>query len=154
METLQDGKNLFPSHMNVTNSAKTLHIDVPIAEEACLQSAGCKNVAPVLNRVGDKWSMMIVMMLSRGPLRFSELKRAIDGISQRMLTLSLRGLERDGLVTRTVTPSIPPRVDYELTELGASLRHPVKALGDWAIAHIACIRAAQGRFDALADAKR
>ena len=118
----------------------------------CLQSAGCKNVAPVLNRVGDKWSMMIVMMLARGPLRFSELKRAIDGISQRMLTLSLRGLERDGLLTRTVTPSIPPRVDYELTELGIGLREPVKALGDWAIEHIACIRAAQQKYDAIVDA--
>ena len=85
-------------------------------------------------------------------MRFSELKRAIDGISQRMLTLSLRGLERDGLVTRTVTPSIPPRVDYELTELGISLRQPVKELGEWAIAHIACIRAAQLRFDESRDA--
>ena len=113
----------------------------------------CRNVAPVLNRVGDKWSMLIVMMLADGPRRFSELKRAIDGISQRMLTLSLRGLERDGLVTRTVTPTIPPRVDYELTELGASLREPVKALGEWAFEHIACIRAAQARFDAIADAK-
>ena len=113
----------------------------------------CRNVAPVLNRVGDKWSMLIVMMLADGPRRFSELKRAIDGISQRMLTLSLRGLERDGLVTRTVTPTIPPRVDYELTELGVSLREPVKALGEWAFEHIACIRAAQVRFDAIADAK-
>jgi len=142
METLQDGKNLFLGHT-----------DVPSADEPCLQSAGCKNVAPVLNRVGDKWSMLIVMTLSRGPMRFSELKRAIDGISQRMLTLSLRGLERDGLVTRTVTPIIPPRVDYELTELGISLGEPVKALGDWAIAHIGCIRAAQQFFDAVADAK-
>ncbi|MEO5808871.1 MAG: helix-turn-helix domain-containing protein, partial [Sphingomicrobium sp.] len=115
------------------------------------QSAGCRNVAPVLNRVGDKWSMMIVMMLANGPLRFSELKRAIDAISQRMLTLSLRGLERDGLVTRTVTPTIPPRVDYELTELGDSLRLPVRALGEWAIAHIACIRAAQDKFDSASD---
>ena len=119
----------------------------------CLQSAGCKNVAPVLNRDGDKWSMLIVMILSQGPRRFSELKREIDGISQRMLTLSLRGLERDGLLTRTVTPSIPPRVDYELTELGISLREPVKALGDWAIEHIGCIRAAQQKFDKIADAK-
>ena len=116
----------------------------------CLQTAGCKNVAPVLNRVGDKWSMLIVMILSGGSKRFSELKREIDGISQRMLTLSLRGLERDGLVTRTVTPTIPPRVDYELTELGISLRQPVKALGDWAIEHIGCIRAAQQRFDEAA----
>ena len=117
----------------------------------CLQSAGCKNVAPVLNRVGDKWSMMIVMMLADGSKRFSELKRAIDGISQRMLTLTLRGLERDGLVTRTVTPTIPPRVDYELTELGIGLRRPVRALGEWAIEHIACIRAAQQRYDAAAS---
>ena len=145
METLQDGKNLIPGHSDVTAAER-------VGAEPCLQSAGCKNVAPVLNRVGDKWSMMIVMMLAAGPMRFSQLKRAIDGISQRMLTLSLRGLERDGLVTRTVTPSIPPRVDYELTELGVSLREPVKALGDWAIEHIACIRAAQARFDAIADA--
>ena len=112
-----------------------------------LDHTDCRNVTPVLNRVGDKWSMLIVMNLSHAPRRFSELKRAINGISQRMLTLSLRGLERDGLVTRTVTPTITPRVDYELTELGASLREPVKALGEWAIAHIDCIRAAQQRFD-------
>jgi DNA-binding HxlR family transcriptional regulator len=145
MEQLQERKNL-----------SLRHIDVPLPVEAadgpCLRSAGCKNVAPVLNRVGDKWSMMIVMMLAPGPMRFSELKRAIDGISQRMLTLSLRGLERDGLVTRTVTPTIPPRVDYELTELGDSLREPVKALGEWAIEHIGCIRAAQAKFDEIADA--
>ena len=145
MEQLQERKNLLPSHIIVPPPPA-------LAEGPCLQSAGCKNVAPVLNRVGDKWSMMIVMMLSNGPLRFSELKRAIDGISQRMLTLSLRGLERDGLLTRTVTPTIPPRVDYELTELGISLRQPVKALGEWAIEHIACIRAAQERFDAVAKA--
>jgi DNA-binding HxlR family transcriptional regulator len=113
METLQERKNLFVRNTNVTAPPTGLH------------TAGCRNVAPVLNRVGDKWSMMIVMMLADGPRRFSELKRAIDGISQRMLTLSLRGLERDGLVTRTVTPTIPPRVDYELTELGDSLREPV-----------------------------
>ena len=152
METLQDGKNLIPSHRNVTNPSKERHSNVTGPGEPSLHTAGCKNVTPVLNRVGDKGSMLIVMMLSRGPMRFSELKRAIDGISQRMLTLSLRGLERDGLVTRTVTPTIPQRVDYELTELGVSLREPVKALGDWAIAHIACISAAQSRFDAALDA--
>ena len=150
MESLQERKNLFPSHTDVTAAAA----DAGAASGPCLQSAGCKNVAPVLNRVGDKWSMMIVMILSNGSQRFSELKRAIDGISQRMLTLSLRGLERDGLVTRTVTPTIPPRVDYELTELGISLRAPVKQLGEWAIEHIGCIRAAQERFDSAADAAR
>ena len=150
METLQDGKNLIPGHSNVTGPDRQSHDAGTDRGEPSLHTAGCKNVTPVLNRVGDKWSMLIVMMLSRGPMRFSELKRAIDGISQRMLTLSLRGLERDGLVTRTVTPSIPPRVDYELTELGISLREPVKALGDWAIEHIGCIRAAQERFDKAA----
>lgn len=148
MDSLQERKNLIPSH----NRVPTAH-DAPTAtsDGPCLQTAGCKNVAPVLNRVGDKWSMLIVMILSTGPRRFSELKREIDGISQRMLTLSLRGLERDGLLTRTVTPTIPPRVDYELTDLGISLREPVKALGDWAIEHIGCIRAAQERFDKAAD---
>ena len=142
MEQLQERKNLFVGHIDVPAPAD--------GDGPCLQSAGCKNVAPVLNRVGDKWSMMIVMMLANGAMRFSELKRAIDGISQRMLTLSLRGLERDGLVTRTVTPTIPPRVDYELTELGISLRQPVKALGEWAIEHIACIRTAQEKYDSAA----
>ena len=114
-------------------------------------SSACRRVTPVLNRVGDKWSMQIVMALSNGSRRFSELKREIDGVSQRMLTLSLRGLERDGLISRHVTPTIPPRVDYELSELGISLREPVKALGQWANEHIDCIRAAQQRFDAIRD---
>ena len=151
MDTHQDGIILSPTHKFVPtpDDAPQEGVGGP-----CLQSAGCKNVAPVLNRVGDKWSMLIVMILSGGSRRFSELKREIDGISQRMLTLTLRGLERDGLLTRTVTPSIPPRVDYELTELGISLRAPVKALGDWAIEHIGCIRAAQERFDSAADAAR
>ena len=77
--------------------------------------------------------------------------RALDGVSQRMLTLTLRGLERDGLITRHVTPTIPPRVDYKLTELGNSLREPVMALGAWALEHIDCIFAAQQSYDALQD---
>ncbi|QNN65374.1 helix-turn-helix transcriptional regulator [Sphingomonas rhizophila] len=153
MDVAQERKILSPGHISVTapGQASSGHL-TEVAPPPELHQAGCKNVAPVLNRVGDKWSMLIVMILSDGPKRFSELKRAIDGISQRMLTLSLRGLERDGLVTRTVTPTIPPRVDYELTELGVSLRGPVRALGDWAIEHIGCIRAAQERFDKANDA--
>src|SRR5688572_1603320 len=134
----------------------TLEVTAPppadCAEPLVHDAEACRPATEILMRIGDKWSVLIVMMLSAGPQRFSQLKRRIDGISQRMLTLTLRGLERDGLVTRTVTPTIPPRVDYELTELGISLREPVKALGDWAIAHIDCIRAAQQRFDAIADA--
>jgi DNA-binding HxlR family transcriptional regulator len=108
----------------------------------------CRPATEILMRIGDKWSVLIVMMLSAGPLRFSELKRRIDGISQRMLTLTLRGLERDGLVTRTVTPTIPPRVDYELTPLGQSLREPVSALGQWAVDNRPAMLAARDAYDA------
>jgi DNA-binding HxlR family transcriptional regulator len=137
MEAAQERKNLSLRHMDVTAESERQH--------------DCRRVTPVLNRVGDKWSMQVVMALASGPKRFTELKRALDGVSQRMLTLTLRGLERDGLVNRTVTPTIPPRVDYELTELGISLREPVKALGQWALDHIDCIFAAQQRYDAVQE---
>ncbi|HEY4244641.1 MAG TPA: helix-turn-helix domain-containing protein [Kofleriaceae bacterium] len=102
----------------------------------------------VLDRVGDKWSVLIVTLLGDGPMRFNELKRAVEGISQRMLTLTLRGLERDGLVTRTVFPEIPPRVEYTLTRLGKSLLRPISALSAWAGAHRGQIQEARSRFDA------
>ena len=102
----------------------------------------------MLSRIGDKWSVLVIMLLRERARRFNELKRGIDGISQRMLTLTLRNLERDGLVTRTVTPSIPPRVDYELTTMGHSLSQPVQALGAWAFRHLGEIDAAQARYDA------
>jgi DNA-binding HxlR family transcriptional regulator len=107
----------------------------------------CRGVASILARVGDKWSVFVIMMLRDGPKRFNELKRMVGGISQRMLTLTLRGLERDGLVTRTVFPTIPPRVDYELTDLGRGLQQPVQALGEWAMSHQDQIEAARSRFD-------
>ncbi|MBO9575200.1 MAG: helix-turn-helix transcriptional regulator [Sphingobium sp.] len=107
----------------------------------------CRRVAPILQKVGDKWSILIVMTLAGGTRRFSELKRAIDGISQRMLTLTLRGLERDGLVKREVFPTIPPRVDYALTDLGRSLRVPVIALGQWVQANLDEIDSAREAFD-------
>ena len=113
--------------------------------------ADCRGVASVLSRVGDKWSVFVIMMLSDGPKRFNELKRMINGISQRMLTLTLRGLERDGLVTRTIFPTIPPRVDYELTDLGRGLQEPVKALGQWAMDHLTQISAARTQFDRRND---
>ena len=106
-------------------------------------------MARVLNRIGDKWSVLVIMLLSERPLRFNEMRRIIDGISQRMLTLTLRGLERDGLVTRKLTPIIPPRVDYQLTELGRSLCEPVLALGGWAKDNGNAIEAAQHRFDGI-----
>jgi DNA-binding HxlR family transcriptional regulator len=116
------------------------------------QSEDCRGVSAVLARVGDKWSVLIIMLLGVGPKRFNEIKRMVGGISQRMLTLTLRGLERDGLVTRTVFPTIPPRVDYELTDLGRSLWKPVEALGSWAREHLTEIDAAKRRFDERAKA--
>lgn len=104
----------------------------------------------MLSRVGDKWSILAIALLRDGPLRFSELRRAIDGISQRMLTMTLRGLERDGLVTRTVTPTTPPRVDYELTDVGRTLLGPITALAEWSEQNRPTIHAARARFDALA----
>jgi len=107
----------------------------------------CRAVSEVLARVGDKWTVLVVSTLGDGPKRFNELRRALGSISQRMLTLTLRALERDGLVTRTVFPTIPPRVDYELTRLGRSLLEPVSALGSWARKNRAAIQQARGRFD-------
>src|SRR5215467_10838989 len=111
-------------------------------------AADCRAVSEILARVGDKWTVLVVGELGDGPKRFSEIRSALGSISQRMLTLTLRGLERDGLVTRTVFPTIPPRVDYELTKLGRSLLEPVNGLGLWARQNQAAIAASRQRFDA------
>jgi DNA-binding HxlR family transcriptional regulator len=123
---------------------KPSHIHLP---------SDCRAIGDVLARVGDKWSVLVVSRLGAGPLRFNELRRSIGGISQRMLTLTLRGLERDGLVTRTLFPTIPPRVDYALTPLGRDLLDPVAALGDWAIRNQAKIARAREQFDGNCAAK-
>ncbi|MFF4624064.1 winged helix-turn-helix transcriptional regulator [Nonomuraea jabiensis] len=102
----------------------------------------------VLDRVGDKWSVLVMDLLGGGPRRYSELQRAIDGISQRMLTLTLRSLERDGLVERTVTPTSPPRVDYDLTPVGRTLSSQVAGLIEWAERHREYVAAARVRYDA------
>ena len=107
----------------------------------------CRAISDVLSRVGDKWTVLVVELLSNGPMRFNELRRAIGNVSQKMLTTTLRGLERDGLVTRTVYPTVPPRVDYELTDLGNELRVPVQALAGWARENIGRINDARTRFD-------
>ena len=112
----------------------------------------CRAVSEVLARVGDKWTVLVVSTLGDGPKRFNELRRALGSISQRMLTLTLRGLERDGLVSRTVFPTIPPRVDYELTDLGRELEIPVKGLAEWAIANTGRINEARARFDSSSSA--
>lgn len=106
----------------------------------------------VLDIVGDKWSLLVVRHLSQGPRRFSELKRDIDGISQRMLTVTLRALERDGILTRTVRAVMPPHVSYELTPMGTSLRAAALPLLEWSITHLAHIDTARAEYDTRADA--
>src|SRR6476659_4124797 len=127
----QEGTSMLPSNLHVPED--------------------CRAVSDVLSRVGDKWTILVVGELGNGPRRFNEVRRALGSISQRMLTLTLRGLERDGLVTRTVFPTIPPRVDYELTKLGRSLLTPVSGLGTWARQNQAAIQDSRRRFDATAD---
>ena len=112
----------------------------------------CRAVSEILQRVGDKWTVLVVGKLGRGPMRFNELRTAVGRISQKMLTTTLRALESDGFVTRTVFPTIPPRVDYELTELGRELLVPVNALGDWARRNTTRVNEARARFDASAAA--
>ena len=111
----------------------------------------CRTISTLLSRIGDKWTVLVVSALSDGSRRFNELRRDIPSVSQRMLTLTLRNLERDGLVSRTVTPSIPPRVDYELTALGHSLQAPIRLLADWALNNVTAIHEAQARFDRAHD---
>lgn len=108
-------------------------------------------VRDVLDRIGDKWSVLMLLVLSDGPLRFGALRRAVPDISQRMLTQTLRDLQRDGLVDRTVHPTVPPSVEYALTSLGRSLLGPLSGLVEWADGHHAEIRAARAVFDARAD---
>ena len=131
---------------------KPEHTDVTVLPPYAHESSDCRGVASILARVGDKWSLFVIMLLGNGPRRFNEIKRMVGGISQRMLTLTLRGLERDGLVTRTVFPTIPPRVDYELTDLGRGLWQPAEALGKWAHDHQTQIEDARARFDRRNDA--
>lgn len=107
----------------------------------------CKALGQVLDRVGDKWTIMVVGALSKGPTRFNALLRLIEGVSHRMLTLTLRGLEQDGLVKRTVYPTVPPKVEYELTDLGRSLIEPLDSLSLWAQEHLPAIEAARASRD-------
>ena len=117
------------------------------------QASNCTAMSDVLNRIGDKWSVMVVGILSHsGTIRFNELKRSINGVSQRMLTLTLRNLERDGLVTRTIYPEVPPRVEYSLTRLGKTLTGPIDALWDWSSEHHGAIIDARVIYDNRADA--
>jgi DNA-binding HxlR family transcriptional regulator len=113
----------------------------------------CRAVSETLARIGDKWTVLVVELLAGRPMRFNEIRHTIGNISQRMLTLTLRELERDGLVTRTVYPTIPPRVEYQLTKLGRTLREPLIAVADWVRKHLPAMLEARKIFDASGTAK-
>lgn len=123
-------------------------MNVPF-DEHLHSAAQCQRISQVLTRIGDRWSVLIIIALSDRVMRFNELKRHL-GISQRMLSLTLRDLERDGLVSRRHYPTIPPKVEYGLTPLGESFREPIQALGEWAVENLANIDAARATFDAEA----
>jgi DNA-binding HxlR family transcriptional regulator len=137
--TWEEGTLMFPSHEELPSA-------LPSASERAT-SPTCIVVREILDRVGDKWSVLVISMLGERGLRFSEMRRAIDGISQRMLTLTLRQLERDGIVSRTVHATVPPRVDYALTPLGESVLEPISALMRWAAEHGTDIADARSRYD-------
>lgn len=119
-----------------------------------MKEGDCLAVREVLSRVGDKWSVLVIGQLGAGPVRFSTLRRTIDGISQRMLTLTLRGLERDGMIIRTVHPTLPPSVEYSLTVLGRTLLGPIRKLAEWAESNREKITEARARFDESDASKR
>ena len=129
------------------------HLEVTIEADAALPPGGipppgaCR-ASEVLGRVGDKWSLQVIFSLGQGTQRFTDLKRGIDGISQRMLTVTLRGLERDGIVTRTMYPVMPPRVDYALTPMGRTLLNAACTLIGWVQDHLDEIDAARAAYDA------
>jgi DNA-binding HxlR family transcriptional regulator len=121
-----------------------MHVTIELPDA---DSHDCRAFNSILARVADKWSVLIVVLLGHGPKRFNEIKRMVSGISQRMLTFTLRGLERDGLVTRTVTPTTPPRVDYALTPLGHTLWRAVEPLSLWANEHLGEVLNSREAFD-------
>ena len=133
---------MFPSQMVAMRKTTTTKRVVPV-RAADPDHANCKALGQVLDRIGDKWTVMVVGALSKGPMRFNALLRLIDGVSHRMLTLTLRGLEHDGLVKRTVYASVPPKVEYELTAVGVSLVKPLRALSEWALRNQPAIEAAR-----------
>jgi DNA-binding HxlR family transcriptional regulator len=138
----------YPEGMTATSSESAPHAGTAAPSGSCGALPPACRVRSVLDRIGDKWAIYVVDRLGQGPRRFSELQRGIDGVTARMLTVTLRGLERDGILTRTVHASVPPRVDYELTPLGETLLSTIGELVAWASAHITEVETAQADYDA------
>lgn len=137
---MQDGTFSEPGYPEVTEEHQCDRVDFDV-------SGNCEIVSGLLSRIGDKWSILIVSVLGNRTMRFNELRRAVGSISQKMLTSTLRNLERDGFVSRTVYPTVPPKVEYELTEMGRDLLCPVEALARWATANAQRVLTAREKFD-------
>jgi DNA-binding HxlR family transcriptional regulator len=156
---MEDGTSESPRHTDVTVADQPGNGDDAGNGEVDIRK--CSSVTPedhckvreILDRVADKWSLLVIALLADRGRRFTELRSEIDGISQRMLTLTLRRLERDGLVRRTVHPVVPPRVDYDLTPLGTTLIGPIEALVQWTVDHAPEIAAARADYEAREDAQ-
>lgn len=133
--------------MSPGNTKANSELKDKVADDVSGVGGDCAAMGEILNRIGDKWSVMIVDTLHDGPVRFNQIRRKIGGISQRMLTRTLRNLERDGVVTRTLYPQIPPRVEYELTALGRTLEPVIKSLWDWSVVHYGDIDKARKAYD-------
>jgi DNA-binding HxlR family transcriptional regulator len=144
---MQEGTLASVSHTAVTVQVPPLSEWLAVMPPTVL---GACPVRDVLDRIGDKWSVLVLTLLGERPMRFMELKRSIGLVSQRMLTRTLRGLERDGLISRTVAPVVPPRVDYELTDLGRGLHGLVGQLTEWAFVHSGDVDVAREEYDRLA----
>lgn len=141
-----------PSHTHVPIHEAEETLALTEADLIPVHSPACCTMRDVLSRIGDKWTVLIITMLAGGPMRFNQIRRAIDGISQRMLTLTLRNLERDGFLTRTVHPTVPPRVEYALNDLGRTLIQPLNGLAAWARANQPQVEASRAAFDARPQA--
>jgi DNA-binding HxlR family transcriptional regulator len=152
---MEDGTLRSPSHIGDTGATEqATPVLTPTGgqgvTDAC-NSPEATEIRQILNRVGDKWSILVIAMLDQRTRRFTELRREIEGISQRMLALTLRQLERDGLVDRTVYPVVPPKVEYALTDLGSTLLESVRGLVGWATEHRGQVAAARLAYDARQD---
>jgi DNA-binding HxlR family transcriptional regulator len=141
---MEEGTSAEPGHTEGTSDV----VDYSSYDAEQWDARNDCDVRQILDRVADKWSLLVIALLARRTLRFSELRREIDGISQRMLTLTLRNLERDGLIERTVYPVVPPRVDYELTDLGCTLLSTIDTLVRWTEEHQDEVAAARARYEA------
>jgi DNA-binding HxlR family transcriptional regulator len=149
---MEDGTSRSPSNSRDTAESVEVRLSLNPGDghgvtDGC-QSPEAIDVRQILNRVGDKWSILVIAMLDQGTRRFTELRREVEGISQRMLALTLRQLERDGLVERTVYPVVPPKVEYALTDLGSTLLESVRGLVSWAMDHRGQVAAARVEYDA------